>query len=181
MTPYYLLMPREGFGGANTRSEHGDDRRTLAQKLCKSGRIHDQPELEWFRDDHTPPADWVWGLRGIPLLSDAFREVIDSHLTPSDDLQWLPMTLVTADGAAQRRWVAHFPGERDILDVESTEWGPSGLPTLWYLSPTKMAGIAVTTLPNVMGDLIVNGDVMRALRRAKLTGYRTMRARVAGE
>lgn len=181
MTVYYLLMPREGLGGARTSPEEDDDRRALAQRLCTTGRIDDLPELTWFRDDQRPPADWLWGLRGIPLLSDAFREVIDTHLTPSDDLQWLPMTLVTADDATQRRWVAHFPGERDILDPEWTEWGPSGLPTLWYLSATKIAGIAVTTRPQVAGDLIVNDDIMRALRRAKLTGYRTMRARIAGE
>lgn len=73
----------------------------------------------------------------------------------------------------------HFPGERDILDQEWTQWGPSGLPIRWFLSAPKIEGISVTERPNVAGHLIVNGDVMRALRRAKLTGYRAMRARVA--
>ena len=53
------------------------------------------------------------------------------------------------------------------------------MPIAWVLSPEKMEGISFITRPQHSGTLIVNGDIMRALRRAKLAGFTVMRARVA--
>ncbi len=179
MTPYCLLMAREGFGVAMPLGPDTDVDRRLSQRLRRSGVIEDAPLSTWARDGGAPGPDWVWGTYQMPLVSDSFRRVVGEYLTERDEVQWLPTTLRNADGTEEARWIPHLPGERDILDVERTDWGPSGLPIAWVLSPEKMQGISFITRPQHSGTLIVSGDIMRALRRAKLTGFTVMRARIA--
>jgi hypothetical protein len=173
---YYLLMPSQRFATAKPESEgDADALRSLWHALGRSERIADPPMLCWVSEPEDV-ADWKWGLPYVCLLSTAFREIIDAHLRPADELQWVAAKLKVGS-MEEDRWIPHFPGPRDVLDADRTDWGPSGLPVRWVLSETKLKDVAVTSLPHESGDFIVSADIMRALRRAKLTGYTVMRAR----
>jgi len=113
----------------------------------------------------------------VPLLSPQFRSVID-EVAADADVQWVYSTLNDAAGGSEERWIPHFPHERDILDIERTDWGPSGLPIRWELSPEKVATVAITALPQMYGELIVNAELMTAITVAGLTGFAATTARM---
>ncbi len=144
-------------------------------KLRRSERIDVPAKLVWVCSPEQR-TDWKWAVPYIPLLSPAFRAILDEHRGEHDEIQWVPAMLRMGD-AEEERWIPHFPRPRDILDGERTDWGPSGLPIRWVLSESKMVGVAVTALPNELGDMIVSDATLKALRQAKLSGFRALPAR----
>ncbi|MEA4944640.1 MAG: hypothetical protein VB080_09420 [Propionicimonas sp.] len=179
MNPYYLVMPRDGFGTAAPIDQATDQAATeLERRLGEPGTITGCRQLTWIRTDDRPAPNWQWGLGYVPLLSTSFRDILDTHKSRQDAIQWLPATLALTDGSIQERWIPHFTVQHDVLDTAATTWGPSGLPLLWFLDPTKLDGLNILMIPGMTGDLIVNAETMRALRRAKMTGHQVLRARL---
>lgn len=177
MNDYYLLLPNERLGVAEPPVLEDGKRYRIDRQLARAERIVGYEPAIWTRVGEGPAPDWLWGVPRTPLLSGAFKDILESHRSDQDEIQWLPATVLDTT-VTETRWIPHFPGARDILDPELTDWGPSGLPIRWALSRAKMQGVGVTVRPHTCGDLIVDASIMKALRRAKLTGFRSMKARI---
>lgn len=71
----------------------------LSRRLSKSGRIDgaDVPAWRW-RSTTRKPFDLVWTVDGVRLVSPRVRDVLEAHLGPKDEVQWLPGTLKHGKG-----------------------------------------------------------------------------------
>lgn len=146
----------------------------VGRRLRAGGYIEEPPELGWSWSSPKPVGDLVLTVDGIRLVSPRMREVFDAHLGPADEIQWLPATVTLADGTRSPSWVPHFPVHHNLLDREHSTFGPSGLPILYVLSRSKLAGHAVTVLPNHPLSTIVSTTVVDALTAIDAIGVDVM-------
>ena len=164
----------------------------VARRLRRAGRLDEPPILKWrWRGDTSGPGDVVWTLDGIRLISPRVREILDSHLGPADEIQWLPGVILGAGGSELDYWTPHLPVHHDVLDEDLTDRSPRmGTPGRYVYSSTKLEGHSVTTwctpdwvvrgrgrevtMPSTTADsiLIVTAAVALALRTAEVTGAR---------
>jgi hypothetical protein len=118
-------------------------------------------------------------IEGLRLVSHRFRELVEEHLTPWDDVQWVPGQVRDADGQHHQVWLVHFPTRRgDLLDESRTLRPGPGVPTIRVLAREKVEGLSFFTDSYMSMGVYVNGYLMRALRRAKLRGFTVKYARM---
>ncbi len=147
--------------------------------LMDPGRIVTSPTFGWtWPADAAEVPDWVFANDITLPLSERARAVLDEHLGPRDQIQWIPGPLELPTGETLRLWVPHFPDTPDILDAEHSTIGPSGLPIRWVLSQQKMAGHAVVQPYRGTHYVVVSHVVLDAMRAAGLTGFTAKRARM---
>lgn len=173
--------------------------RDVTHRMSDEGVVHDFPTLKWSWQGAGDPVDMPFVIGSVRVVSPRVRTVFDGHLGPADELQWLPAVVADRDGDEHPYWVPHFPVHDDVLDLEHTTWGPSGLPVRYVYSASKLEGHAVTvysvrartvqvrdrtiTLPSETPPLIyvISAEVAEALRAADITGARITPAPVSYE
>ncbi|MBW0254045.1 hypothetical protein [Cellulomonas sp. PS-H5] len=175
---------------------HGDE---LARRLRGPGRIDGAgvPKWRWLSTTREP-FDLVFTMDSVRLVSPRVRDVLDAHLGPKDEVQWLPGTLKHGEGKELTYWTPHFPVHHDVLDEELTERSPRhGTPGRYFYSPAKLAGHGMTTwhtpareivgygrvvhMPSRIAVLtvVVSAAIARDLRAAGVTGARLSPAPVS--
>jgi len=138
--------------------------------------------------DPSIPADFVWqaapqgvadfltSLGGARLVSDRVREVVEPFDT--GEIVWLPVTVRTDGGDLLSYWFVHYPKPRDVFDVESTTYGPSGLPIRWVVDLAKVQETPVFMVPGTSFEVfLVHPEVKDALLAAGVTGMDVRRTR----
>ncbi len=127
------------------------------------------PELRWYAEGGVA-LDWTMTINGMRVVSDRMKSILASQAGPRDEIQWLPVTVTTTDGADHPYWIPHFPVWHDVLDRENTTFGPSGSPIKYVLSLSKLDGLNVfisfiTTYPIIVRDHVreATGRLLSAL------------------
>lgn len=115
-----------------------------------------------------PTTDFPKATVDCMLFSGRMREVIDAHLGPADQVQWLPSTLRHSDGREETYWISHFPHTPDVLNMELSTWGENGVPMRWVIQENKLGGHEFFHVGRQ--KIIVSHRLVAALRKAGITG-----------
>jgi hypothetical protein len=144
------------------------------------GRLSAWPDITWTWEpmkghEGEPPSDFPAAIIGPSLVSARMREIIDSHLGPADDVQWIPSVMHFNDEEIPY-WIPHFPHNPDVLNAELSTWGENGVPMRWVLDARKLHDHEFF---NAWGDKIIVSNRLRlALRKAGITGINPKRVRM---
>jgi hypothetical protein len=190
--PQWYELSAEASKDASLIAEPEGHDHELSRRLSEPGRIDetDVPAWRWLSTTRKP-FDLIWTVDTVRLVSPRVRDVLESHLGPKDEVQWLPGTLRHGDGEGVTYWTPHFPVHHDVLDEEITERDSRhGTPGRYFYSPAKLAGHGMTTwhtpardveaygrvvhMPSLIAALtvVVNAAIARDLRAADVTGAR---------
>ena len=162
LTKYFeaTWLPEQGI--ARYRHE-----RTLRYRFNKRGPLDPEPILSWdWQDEVRQPGDFVCTVDVVRLVSPLVREIFDGLKTEHDDIQWIPGTLALPSGEELEYWVPHFPSPDDILDMEHTNFGPSGLPIRYVFSYARLVPHAITKSASSSSTVVLSEPVVNALRAA---------------
>lgn len=173
----------------------------LRQQLRESGRVVLDSLPVWgWRNPDKPPHDVVHTPSGATLFSERVRGVVDAHLGPADEVQWIAAELELLDAKRVRYWVAHLPVHHDVLSDDGTDWQDNGVPIRYAYSRSKLTGHCFTssvtrparvTVPGVgvfelgtqrvTSAYLVTGALCDALRSVGITGARLVPAPMTAE
>ena len=190
--PQWYELSADASADASLAAEPDGHDLELSRRLSESGWIDDAVVRAWrWLSTTRPPFDLVFTVDAVRLVSPRVRDVLESHLGPKDEVQWLPGTLRHGDGEGLTYWTPHFPVHHDVLDEEITERDPRlGTPGRYFYSPAKLAGHGMTTWHTPARDVeaygrvvhlasrsavdtfVVNAAIARDLRAADVTGAR---------
>ncbi|MDI7278280.1 MAG: hypothetical protein QME94_20060, partial [Anaerolineae bacterium] len=124
-------------------------------------------------------ADYQANDLGWCLCSERLKEVLASHASPEDVLQWLDATVIGPDGEERSYHILHLPRRPDVLDRTKTVFAPGGLVVKPYLNGTMAARHRVFSYLGGTGRLIVHREVRDAVVAARCTGLDFYQAWVA--
>jgi len=197
--PEWYELSADAADDASLGAEPDDHDLELMRRLRQTGRIEDAgvPAWRWLSTTRLP-FDLVFTFDAVRLVSPRVRDILDSHLGPKDEVQWLPGTLKHGEGEELTYWTPHFPVHHDVLDEELTDRDPRlGTPGRYFYSPAKLAGHAMTSWHTPARDieaygrvvhmpsrtaadtLVVSAAIARDLRAAGVTGARLSPAPVS--
>jgi hypothetical protein len=170
VTAFYSSQP-----GRFARSKAG---RIFKERLRQPGVFIDPPVTEWFWGAPGQLPDWP--AAGARLFSVRMADIVQTHLSPLDRVQWLPAVVVALDGQRADYRIPHFVERPDVLDREASTWGPSGGPIRWVLSGEKVAGRSFFPSHPFGKNVIVDDTMLAAFQAAQLTGLDVDPARLSG-
>jgi len=152
----------------------------FSRRLRRPGRLTEIPDLRWtWPNSEHPPGDIVVAVDGERVVSQRMKDILESHQTVDDEIQWLPGTVIGPNGIEQPHWVPHFPQQLDLYDHEHSTFGPNGLPIRYVLSASKLASHAVTIMGAKAMTFVLAERVVDDLKHAGCTGLMYMKLRVA--
>lgn len=180
MTDYFEVAQQDSDDARTIARVLGHDSRVFRQRSRAPGVIEHPPALSWSWSAPAPLMDWVPTVDSVRAFSPRMADLIRRHLGPRDRVQWLPGTVITADGVDHPYEVPHFPEYPDMYDDEATELGPSGLPIRWVLSRSKLEGLHFFARPRAAGPVLVVDTLLDAMQAAMLTGLDIRAVRITG-
>jgi len=146
----------------------------------EAGRMTNVPDLRWSWPHRTHrPGDIVGVSDGVRVISPVMKDILDSHRTSEDEIQWVPATVVDPEGRALPHWVPHFPQQLDLYDHEQSTFGPNGLPIRYVLSASKLASHAVTIMGAKAMTFVLAERVVDDLKNAGCIGLMYMKLPIA--
>lgn len=114
------------------------------------------------------PNEFAW-----PLMSDRMATVVRAHLTGHEGIDWISSP-VSAKGELRQYWVPRFSRLLDTLDLERTTRTDSGMTIRPWFSLEKIKDLAMfqgrPEFWEITSSLVVNEPLMKAIKRAKLSG-----------
>jgi hypothetical protein len=145
------------------------------------GWLESWPDITWtwkpsIGPETTPVPDYPRAAEGCALYSGRMREIVDAHLGPADEVQWIPSTMRHGDNREEKYWILHFPHAPDVLNMEMSTWGENGVPMRWGLQEDKLVGHDF--FPACRNNIIASDRLVKAFRAAGITGINPKRVRM---
>jgi len=164
-----MLTARDDLGAA--KPNRPDEIRSMThQMIGREGQIEIAAEISWQWDRLSSPPDWVWALGSGQVLSPAFKKLLDENTGENDVIQWVPFPVLSGSETTLEYWMPHFPEWRDIFNQPIPRDG--GIPFGVGMSASKSEGVRVARVPRTITGVIVDSDLMRAIKNLGLTGFR---------
>ena len=145
----------------------------------------DDPELDMILDEPATVDEWS-GLElrlpsggltdylandvGVRLCSLRLRDLIESHRSATDEVQWLQAQVLDSSGQGHPYFVLHFVSHPDVLDRERTITARDDFVVKAVLDRNRVAGHNVFAFPGAEIRVIVSGVLRHAILAAGCTG-----------
>jgi len=123
-------------------------------------------------------ADYLSSDLGCRLCSSKLREVLQSHASRDDELQWLEVD-IKSDSECRPYFILHFPVRPDILNREESIFAAGFFVVKPVLAKAAIGEHQIFTYPGG-GDrsMYVTSKVKRAIQSEGCTGLKFSRAAV---
>lgn len=136
--------------------------------LASAFQIEEWPGLE-LRADADELVDYLPNNVGVRLCSSRMKSTIDRSIGASDDVQWLPASVLHGSNRTSPYFVLHLPGTHDFLnDAESVVVGDFVVKPVF--SSAKVGDRNVLSVPGSTVTLIVTDRVRHALLASECSG-----------
>ena len=114
------------------------------------------------------PNEWAY-----PMMSERMADIVKSHLTGEEGIDWISAQ-VTAKEEKRVYFIPRFSKLLDTLDSEKTTRTPGGLTVRSWFALEKIKAFSMfqgaPEFWEITPSLVVNESLMKALKKAKLTG-----------
>jgi len=129
----------------------------------------------WVSPVEEPP-DFLRGLDAARVVSERVKAVVSAY--DVTEVAWIPVGVVTPSARTSQYWLVHYPRLREVFDLETTTFGPSGLPIRWVIDLEQVQELPVFMVPGPLAEtFLVHAEVKDALLAAGVTGMDVRRTR----
>jgi hypothetical protein len=144
------------------------DADSVEAQIAQAGEVREWTPLRWLVDG--TPTDYLANDLALRLCSPRLRAVIESALSPDDEVQWLDAPVRDQAGNEALYHVLHVVSRPDVWDDARTiRVGGSKI-----VKPVVDVGLVgsrqVIAMPGEVTRLIIAGALREAIEGAKCTG-----------
>lgn len=109
--------------------------------------------------------------RGPLMFSERLVALLQTHLNPGEDIEWLPATIRHPSAGSKDYFYPFFEKWPDVVHVESSTFSSRGDPIRWSLDCSKIRGLTLFPSPDRYAlRLFVSESAREAMIAEKVSG-----------